>query len=313
MLSRVADRLYWLARYLERSECTARLLAAYSEFVLDAPSGSELGWDVLVRIIEAEPAFNKRYKLSNERNVIKFMLVDEINIGSIYNCSSNARENNRTSRGVLPGELWEIINELYLFVADNVRQSIDRKARFNFLEEFIARNQQINGMVATTLARDDVFRFLKFGQLIERSDMTTRIIDVGTAAISGKQSQPELALPQLWSSILKSLSALGSYQREVGPIVESEDVINFVLRSDVFPRSLSFCMRSVTEVLKPLRKSEDVIAPIQAISEKLEEFSAGDIDMPGLHAFIDDVQAELIATHNAAFEHWFTLQAGQEL
>ncbi|MBT8139722.1 MAG: alpha-E domain-containing protein [Gammaproteobacteria bacterium] len=311
MLSRVADRLYWLARYLERSECTARLLAAYSQLILDAPTGLELGWDVLVRIIDAEPAFNKRYKLRSERNVIKFIMADEKNIGSIQNSILNARENNRTSRAVLPGELWEIINELQLFVAGNVSQSIDRKARFAFLDDLTARHQQINGLVASTLARDDVFRFLKFGQLMERCDMTTRVIDVGTAAIRGMPKHRELAIPHLWSTVLKSLSALGAYQREVGPLVESEEVINFVLCSDVFPRSLSFCMLSVTEVLKPLRDSAAVTAPLQATSSELEKFDASKIDMPGLHMFIDEIQAQLIATHNAAFEHWFTLQAEQ--
>lgn len=307
MLSRVANRLYWLSRYLERAECTARLLASYSQFVLDAPSGSELGWDVLVRIIEADDVFAKRFKQKSERNVIKFMLIETKNTGSIYNSLTLARENNRTTRGVLPGELWELINELYWFVAENVNDSIDRKARFHFLEEIIARNQQINGLVSTSLARDDVFRFLKFGQLIERCDMTTRIIDVGTAAIRGKQAQEEIAIPQLWTSILKSLSALGSYQREIGPIVTSEEVINFVMRSEAFPRSLHYCMSSMLETLKPLKNSAGTIAPIQSVVDKLDSFIADDTDMPGLHDFIDLIQARLIETDNEAFKTWYSV------
>jgi len=305
MLSRVADRLYWLARYLERAESVARLTASYSQFVLDAPSGSELGWDVLIKIIDAEPAFHKRYKNSTERNVNKFMLDDVVNGGSIRTSLQKARENIRTSRDVLPGELWEMVNELYWYVDDNAKAAAQRQSRFKFLDEVIARNLQINGVLATSLARDDAFRFLKFGQLMERSDMTSRVVDIGAAAIIGKRTTHAAAYPQLWNNLLKSLSATSAYQRAVGPIVEANEVINFVFKDESFPRSLHFCMRSIADTLCVLKKSAPVLAPVQSISQTLSSFDASTIEMHDLHSIIDDIQRGIINTHNAAFNAWF--------
>ena len=107
MLSRVADRLYWMARYLERAEDTARLVSAYNHLVMDIPRGAELGWDVLIRILDADPLFHARPRAANEQNVLRFLIADADNPCSITHSIRAARGNVRTTRDVLPEETWE--------------------------------------------------------------------------------------------------------------------------------------------------------------------------------------------------------------
>ena len=123
MLSRVAERLYWMARYLERAEDTARLTQAYSHLIMDIPAGSEPGWEILVRILDAQPIFGESHRVCNEQNVLRFLIADEENPGSVHFCIRAARENVRTTRDVLPEEVWEHVNELYLFSTENAARS----------------------------------------------------------------------------------------------------------------------------------------------------------------------------------------------
>ena len=138
MLSSVASRLFWLARYLERTEGTARIINAYSQLVLDVPKGSEIGWETLIGTIDAEEAFGKRYRNINEHNVLKFMISDTDNYCSLRFAVKAARENVRTSRDVLPEDTWEQVNEMYLYVEDWAEKSVGRRNRFEFLETLIA-------------------------------------------------------------------------------------------------------------------------------------------------------------------------------
>ena len=199
MLSRVAERLYWMARYLERTEMTARLCHAYSQLILDIPKGSYLSWESLIDIVDAEQAFSKRYQLRNERNILKFLIADSDNGSSIRDSVSAARENVRTTRDVLPEELWELANELYLFVDESAEKSLIRKNRFDFLDEVINRCQQINGLIESATSRDHAYTFLKMGRLIERADMTSRTIDTALSIISNHESEEHPDFTLIWA------------------------------------------------------------------------------------------------------------------
>ena len=114
MLSRSAERLYWLARYLERTENIARLVSVHMNLLMDLPKGVEMGWRQLIMITASEQAFNKSYNSANERNITRFLLADADYQGSLFSSLSAARENIRTSRELLPDEAWEQVNEMYL-------------------------------------------------------------------------------------------------------------------------------------------------------------------------------------------------------
>ncbi|MEM8500969.1 MAG: alpha-E domain-containing protein [Pseudomonadota bacterium] len=302
MLSRVAERLYWMARYLERTECSARVCNAYSHLVLDLPKGEELGWQVLVNVIDGGNSFSQRYQRVDERNVMKFIILDKDNFGSIASSVTSARENLRTTRDALPADGWEHVNELYLFVQNMNDKSLSRRRRHEYLSDIIQRNQQINGLLASSVARDRAFTFLKLGQLIERLDMTSRVIDVACLAIAEKDSRAASVVPLLWASVLKAVSAHSAYRREVGPLIDADQVIEFVCLHSKFPRSLNYCLSSLEQVLSFLdnnKKSTTIVRQLRA--SIVNDTLAPD----KLHGFIDNFQAELASLHDSITASWF--------
>ena len=162
MLSRVAERLYWFGRYLERAESTARLLSVYTNLVLDVPNVQFL-WPALVQITGYEDAFQQRFKHANERNVVQFLLDDPR--CSLRFCVNQARENVRTSRDLMPNEAWEKMNELHLLLQQNDLGRISRDNRFNLLSNVIDLCLELTGYLSGSLSRQPPHYFLK----IERS------------------------------------------------------------------------------------------------------------------------------------------------
>ena len=311
MLSRVADRLFWMARYLERAEDTARLIHSYTHVVLDIPKGSEPGWDILVRILDADPQFLEHHRAYNEQNVLRFLIADPDNHGSIINSVRAARENVRTTRDVLPEEAWEHVNELHLYTQEWAEKSIGRRNRYHFLETIIARCQMINGMVISTLSRDHSYRFIKLGHLVERADMTTRVIDVGAAALLGEERDLSAVDDLIWASLLKSLSAMGAYRRAIGPQVEPNAVVDFVLRDGALPRSVKFCLNGIREELGPLKHNRDALKLVDRTRRKLSRFDPHTRSRAELHRFIDKFQLDLADISHTIDRSWFMTEQAQ--
>ncbi len=303
MLSRVAERLYWMARYLERAEDTARLTQAYTHLIMDIPAGSEPGWDILVRILDGEPIFGD--KAFNEQNVLNFLIADEENPGSIRHCIRAARENVRTTRDVLPEEVWEHVNELFLYSQARARKSVGRRNRHQFLEQVTTRCQMINGLLMSTLCRDHAYRFIKLGHLLERADMATRVIDVGAGALLGTERLNKAVDPLIWASLLQSLSAMGTYRRTVGPLVEANSVVEFVFRERTLPRSVRFCLDGIREELVPLKNNTDALKILERSRRSLSRFNPETAGREGLHRFIDRFQLELNTLGGTISSTWF--------
>lgn len=305
MLSRVAERVYWMGRYLERAESTARLLDSYHHMVMDIPRGSQPGWDILVRILDAQPIAARHFRVAKEANVVRLLVAQDDAACSIPHGVRLARENVRTTRDVLPEEVWELINELYLFTRDQAEKSVGRRHRQAFLQEIVSRCQVINGVWRNTLYRDHSYRFIKIGQLLERADMGSRVIDVGASDILARAGSREAIDHLLWGTLLNSLSAFGAYRRVVGPIVEPGAVVDFVFMEQAFPRSVRFCLRGIREELTPLGRNEASLRVVERARRRLRRFSRQPWDREALHAFIDDLQAVLCALHGAISDTWF--------
>jgi len=305
MLSRVADRLYWMARYLERAEDTARLAASYHMLIMDIPRGAELGWDVLLRILDAEPLFYNRFRVPNEQNVIRYLLADADYPGSIAFSVRSARENVRTTRDVLPEETWEVVNELNLFVHGAAEKSVGRRNRQAFLDEVVGRCQMLNGMLVTSLSRDHAYRFSKIGHLLERCDMTTRVLDVGVVEIRDRDPKAAAIDPLLWSALLQSMSALGAYRRVVGPILDSVSIAEFVLKDTQHPRSVAYCLRGIRDELKPLRNNEAAMRQLDRARRKLARCDPAKLSADEMHLFIDDFQVQIASLHEVLRQTWF--------
>jgi uncharacterized alpha-E superfamily protein len=305
LLSRVAERLYWMARYMERTEDTARLTQAYCHLYMDIPEGTELGWDVLVNILDGQPAFESRFRVYNEQNVLKFLIADEDNHGSICQSVKAARENVRTTRDVLPEEVWEHVNELYLYTQEHGETSIGRRNRHRFLDEVQGRCQIIAGLVLTTMCRDSAFRFMALGHLLERADMTTRIIDVGAGALMAVERIDRTIDPLIWASLLESLSAISTYRRTVGPLPEATPVIDFIFKEPTLPRSLQFCLNSIRGELKLLNNNGAAMKVLERARRRLKRFDPAEASWEELHQFIDDIQLDLLNLGESINQSWF--------
>ncbi|SEP00004.1 alpha-E domain-containing protein [Aquisalimonas asiatica] len=307
MLSRVAERVYWMGRYLERAESMARLVSAHSNEVMDLPVSMRGGWESLADITGARDAFAGHYKNYDERNVVKFLLADTFNPGSVLTSVRAARENVRTTRELLPTEAWEDMNRLYLYVRDHVQRSLARRHRFEFLHTVVFRCQQISGALAGTMSHDSAYDFVRLGQSLERADMTTRIVDSAVAVLMPREDIPEEYANVLWVHVLKSLSAYQMYRQHVHPRVVSHDVVRFLLQDTPFPRSVDHNITVAEACIQALPRNEATLRRVGRLQRRINEAEPRDMSMDDLHAYIDVLQAGIGEIHEQLTSTWFHL------
>ena len=242
MLSRVAENVYWMARYLERAEDTARLLSVNSHLLLDLPRATKLGWSEIIAITGNDELFDEFYPTRDEASVLSFMCGDRRYPGSILSSLASARENLRTTRDVIPREIWEEVNQLYLSVKEQVGSGITPRRRDAFLGRVIRSCQTVNGLIEGTLSYTPVRSFLIVGRQLERADMTPRIIDVRSANLLPRSAEDLKPFETLqWMSVLKSLTGYQMYRQHVRLRIRGPDVLSFLLQDQLFPRSVACC------------------------------------------------------------------------
>ena len=306
MLSRVAENIYWLARYVERAENTARLIKVNTQLVLDTPKGITPGWEPLVYITGLDENFNDNYTDASERNVVKFLIEDENNPSSIVSCLCTARENCRTVREALPRSAWELLNELNLFVQENARNGITKKGREDFLNDVIAGSQQFNGLIGSVLYRDEGYHFARIGRNLERSDMTTRIIDVRSTDLFDDDLLESRTLDALqWISVLKSMSGYQSFRRHVQIRITRTPALDYLLKEMLFPRSVLHSLASVEESVATFTNSKKTLASIRKTSKFISAINTEKIPQKELHESIDEIQLGITHIHKALSESYF--------
>lgn len=307
MLSRVAERIYWSARYLERVASTARLISIYQSLLFDLPTTLKQSWYNLVVINDLEEAFAARYSQRNERNVVKFLLFDQENASSLLLSLRAVRENMRTTRDVVPEEAWEQICAMCLFVQENMDNGIDRRSRHEFLENIIKGCLQINGLLFSTMPRDEAWDFYTIGNHLEQADMTTRYLEAGLAAIIElEDNQYALSSQQIiWGSVLRSLNATQYYLHTTRTPVKGAEVLPYLLRDGHFPKSVGYCLQVIMASCNKLPNSKPVIQKLKDIEAKLNE--TVDFDNPGdeLLQFLNRLQIVLNSIHFLISAAWF--------
>ena len=306
LLSRVAERLYWLARYLERTENTARLIKSYNNLIMDIPIGTEPSWMILVDILDERNRYSKIFRNENEQNVHKFLVEKPSVTCGIHYSIAQARENMRTTRDVLPEEAWEYTNGLFLYSSENRTKHSRRQSRLAYLDEIIQRCQMISGLIDSTLPRDNAYHFIKIGCLLERADMTARIIDVGAGDIIDREGINDAIDPILWGSLLEALSAKSAYRKAVSPIVEKNPIVDFLFKAESFPRSIYFCLRKISIEIGDKPNRQSVTKLLRSSMRKLRKFDASTLTTEQLHEFIDKFQIFLIALNKEFYSSWFT-------
>ena len=307
MLSKVAERVYWTARYLERIESTARLISIYDKLLFDLPRDVELSWYNLIIVNGTEVDFNARYTVRDERNVVKFMLGDTTNSGSLVSSLAAIRENIRTTRDVVLEETWELANELNMFVQENLQLGINRSKRYNFLDTVIKGCQQILGLLYGNMPHDAAWDFLRLGRNIERADMTSRNLEAGAAALAELKHDEHVinARQIIWGNVLRSLNAEMSYRRYMHCTVSGNAVVEYLLNNEELPRSLAHCLNAIVDSSSRLPNSTSLLAKLEKTKSKLDVKFKDDALGEPFRKYLNEMQIELSECHQNISELWF--------
>jgi uncharacterized alpha-E superfamily protein len=318
VLARTVENAYWLARYLERAEDTARLINVNAHLLLDLPAGLTPGWLPLVDITGNRALFDTSYQRASaaheERDVVQFLLADAANPGSIASSLHQVRENARVLRDVLPSESWEELNRFFMEFSLDLGRGLNRRSRFDFLKRSILASQALVGMLEGTMSRNDAHIFMMLGRHLERADMTSRILDVRCAQVlpvDGSDLQPFDALQ--WMSVLRSLSGHEMYRLSRRTAVNRIDVLEFVLRDEQFPRACLMCLRQMQSCLQTLPRNGAVSAALAAVCRFLADTELERLSRLELHELIDHLQLHLTGVHAAIAATYFPGHAGAAL
>ena len=309
MLSRVAENLYWYGRYLERAEDLGRMINVNGHLMLDLPRSMAPGWAPLVRITGSQALFDELFDSAGERQVVRFLLADLRHPGSVLSCLHQARENLRAARDLLPREVWEQTNDLYLIAKDQLAGNISKRRRQDFIDLMIRRCQQLIGMLADIMSHDHAWDFILLGRYHERADMTTRILDVRSAHLLRGVDETQPFDQLQWMSVLKSLTAYQMYRRHVRLRVAGPDVLRFLLGNPLFPRSVSFCLNAMSTRLAALPDHETTRIAVARVKRTVDQADVEDLAKGGLSVFVDRLQVDLIDVGHLIRQTWFEVES----
>ena len=295
MLSRTADHLFWMSRYTERAENTARMLNVHHETSLLPQSAavSQYGWLGVLSLSELLPAYTERQGEVSPRGVMRFMVLDEENPSSIVACLKAARENARAVRGTLTTEVWETLNQTWLEMSRLARSGDFEEDPAEFFEWVKFRSHLSRGVTLGTMLQDEAFHFLRLGTFLERADNTARLLDVKFHAVEseffGTASEKDLEYDFYhWAAILRSVSAFEIYRKVYRDVIVPERVAELLMLREDMPRALHHCM---SEVLTNLRlvgadPQGDTMRHAGRLRADLRYGHIDEILATGLHAFL---------------------------
>ena len=295
MLSRTADHLYWMSRYTERAENTARMLDVnYQTSLLpQSEAVAQLGWQGLLSISELLLSYKERHGEIQAREVLDFMVKDEDNPSSILSCLGAARENARAVRGTLTTEVWETQNTTWLEVKRMVKSGEFERDTAQFFEWVKFRSHLSRGVTVGTMLMDEALYFMRMGTFLERADNTARLVDVKFHALQsdfyGTANEKDLEYDFYhWSAILRSVSGFEVYRKVYRDVIKPERVAELlILRSDM-PRSLHASLNEVVNNLR-LVASDTNSETLRRAGKLHAELMYGRIDeilATGLHAYL---------------------------
>ena len=294
MLSRTADNLFWLSRYVERAECLARILDATQRLAsLPAAYGGKTNeWESAVETAGVAPSFFEKHPEATQETVVAYLAFDRDNPSSILNCFETARHNARSVRTALTVEMWEVINGAWI----ELRRNADRPFEGEELSRFLGWVKEIglrfDGSASRTMLRNDIYDFSRLGMLLERADNTARILDVKYHLLLPAEGEVGGGLDYYqWSAILRAVSAVTSYHWVYRQSLKPWLVADLLILNDQMPRSLSACYGELVRHLDELAHSYGRQGPSQRMARssrvKLENADIRDIFQNGLHEFIE--------------------------
>jgi len=312
MLSRVANSIYWMSRYVERAENVARFIDVNLNISLDYGPGVNGHWAPLIQATGDRDVFHARYPAADQHSVLQFLTFDRDNPNSILACLSTARENARTVRDMISSAMWEELNKFYLTVRSASPTAV-LDSPFEFFSQIKLAAHTLAGVTESSLSRGESWHFHRLGQMLERSDQTSRILDVKSFQLRPGE---DLWATQLdtnpWAALLKSASALEMYRKAVGRITP-RGVAEFLILDREFPRAIRFCLLRAETSLLAITGGEHGAFHNRAeqqlgrLRNELDYTNIEEILQQGLHEFIDRFQRQINGVGDAIFETFFAL------
>lgn len=314
MLSRVADSLYWLSRYIERAENVARFIDVNLHLMLDLPAGVSEQWKPLVITTGDDGPFTERYKDATRENVVQFLTFDRENPHSILSCLRAARENARSVREIISSSMWEQVNVFYLMVHDLAATARVREAPYDFFHEIRMASHLFEGLTNATMSHGEGWHFCRMGRLLERADKTSRMLDVKYFLLLPSVADVGTPFDDIqWAAVLRSTSALEMYRQRYQDL-SPDRIAEFLLLDREFPRSLHYCLIKADESLHAV-SSTPIGTFCHAAEQHLGQLRAelayaqvSDIIGTGLHEFLDAFQTKLNLVGESIFTTFFALQ-----
>jgi len=304
MLSRVAHSLYWMSRYIERAENTARLLDVNLQFLIDFQRLNDKAllehWSSILASSGDLELFDSLHESADSRTVTHFFAFELSNPNSILSCIFGARQHAYMIRDQISTEMWETINELYLFLKTHDATEVWAAGPDEFFQQIKRQSHLFQGLTDSTYSRSEGWEFIQFGKLIERADKTTRILDVKYHILLPNVSDVGGAVDTAqWHAVLRSASALDAYRRYYVHEILPWKVADFLIFSDSFPRSLNYCVTRLEEFLHRIlgetapRPRTAAARAARRLLANLQSLTINDVLDQGLHEFLLEVQQSL--------------------
>jgi uncharacterized alpha-E superfamily protein len=295
VLSRTADHLYWMSRYLERAESLARMLDAHHRLsLLPRPQEAVLqGWSATLVSLGMERPFLDKYEAIAPRAAFDFVAFDRDHVGSIVSCLRGARENARAVRGTITSDMWETLNSTYL-ESRSFNASMPEAGRGEFLEWVKYRSHLTRGVASGTMVRDEAFWFSRIGTFLERADNTTRLLEARWRDPGGRGERLATEASE-WAVLLRAMSAFETYRRVTREAVTPKRVTELLLMRDDLPQSVHRCLTELYSNLTAVANSRSD-ETLRRAGELHAQFLFGrfdDLCSDGVPVFLDGFQARL--------------------
>ncbi|HHP7229562.1 MAG TPA: alpha-E domain-containing protein [Xenococcaceae cyanobacterium] len=309
MLSRVADSIYWLNRYIERAENVARFVDVNLNLMLDLPAAITQQWQPLVSITGDVELFNSLYGVATAENVINFLTFNARYPNSIISCLQRARENARSIREIISSEMWEEVNSFYLLLQE--ASPVESDGLPKFFNQVKMASHRFAGVMDATMTHNEGWHFGQMGRLLERADKTTRLLDVKYFVLLPSAEWVGTPLDQIqWISLLKSASAYEMYRKYQHRITPS-NAVEFLILNRQFPRSIYFCLWQAEQCLHEITNTpvgtwcNGAERALGKLCSQLGYLTMDDVIESGLHEFLDSLQSSINQVGNEVYKTFF--------
>lgn len=311
MLSRVANVIYWMQRYRERAENTARMVEVNLNLSIDAPGDERLQWYPLVGATGGEELFKQLYGDSTEENVLNFLTFDLRNPNSILNCLHKSRENARSIRPIITSEMWQELNTTYLYIQRIAADPARKKSDYEFYDHIRKSCQLFTGIMDTTLSHNEAWHFGRLGNLLERADQTSRILDIKYYMLLPSPEQVGTTYDDIqWAALLRSVSALDMYRR-IQHSIHHASVAEFLILNREFPRAIHSCLYRAEDSLRKIVAGQvegcEPHAKVAKLCSELSSITTYEIIKKGLHEFLDNIQSRIIEINDSIYSAFFDM------